>query len=163
MAYFVRAIWRAKPAPAGSKGNNRYEQPREEVKGMNIEVSANQKAAIERLIRIAQGDTRQSRRVANFLLAWWNAEECDGFDLTDLWNVDAAIAADMVTVFGLLAGLNSYPELLRSAKWPILYRSCRVQDHAEHIRRATAWRDQRVHFTRHDQRAARKASNLSSG
>ncbi len=79
---------------------------------MNIEVSANQKAAIERLIRIAQSDTGQSRRVANFLLAWWNAEECGGFDLTDLWNVDSAIADDMVTVFGLLANLNSYPDTL---------------------------------------------------
>jgi hypothetical protein len=79
---------------------------------MTIEVSANQKAALERLIRIAQGDTGQSRRVANFLLAWWNAEECGGFDLTDLWNVDAAIAADMVTVVGLLATLNCYPDAL---------------------------------------------------
>jgi hypothetical protein len=79
---------------------------------MTIEVSANQKAALERLIRIAQGDTGQSRRVANFLLAWWNAEECGGFDLTDLWNVDAAIAADMVTVVGLLANLNCYPDAL---------------------------------------------------
>jgi len=79
---------------------------------MNIEVSAKQKAAIERLIQIAQSDTGQSRRVANFLLAWWNAEECGGFDLTDLWNVDSAIADDMVTVFGLLANLNSYPDNL---------------------------------------------------
>jgi hypothetical protein len=77
---------------------------------MNIEVSAKQKAAIERLIQIAQSDTGQSRRVANFLLAWWNAEECGGFDLCDLWNVDSAIADDMVTVFALLANLNSYPD-----------------------------------------------------
>jgi hypothetical protein len=79
---------------------------------MNTGVSAKQKAAIERLIRIAQSDTGQSGRVANFLLAWWNAEECGGFDLTDLWNVDAAIADDMVTVFDLLAKLNSYPDTL---------------------------------------------------
>jgi len=79
---------------------------------MNTEISAGQRSAIERLIRIAQSDTGQSRRVANFLLAWWNAEECGGFDFTDLWNVDAVIAADMVTVFGLLAGLNSYPDTL---------------------------------------------------
>ncbi len=79
---------------------------------MSIEVSAKQKAAIERLIRIAESDTGQSRRVANLLLAWWNAEECGGFDLTDLWNVDSVIADDMVTVFGLLAGLNSYPDTL---------------------------------------------------
>jgi hypothetical protein len=35
-------------------------------------------AALERLIQVAQGDTGQSRIVANFLLAWWNAEECGG-------------------------------------------------------------------------------------
>ena len=83
---------------------------------MTIEVSANQRAALERLIQIAQGDTGQSRRVANFLLAWWNAEECGGFDLTDLWNVDSAIADDMVTVFGLLANFNSYPDTLGYGK-----------------------------------------------
>jgi hypothetical protein len=71
-----------------------------------------ERAALERLIEIAQGDTGQSRRVAAFLLAWWNAEECGGFDLTDLWGVDSAIAADMVTVFALVAGRHSYPDTL---------------------------------------------------
>ena len=33
------------------------------------------KAALDRLIGIAQRDTGQSRKVANFLLAWWNANE----------------------------------------------------------------------------------------
>lgn len=32
-----------------------------------------EKAALERLLKIAQGDTGQSRRVADFLLAWWNS------------------------------------------------------------------------------------------
>ena len=44
-----------------------------------------QRTALERLIRVAQSDTGQSRIVANFLLAWWNAAECGGFDLTDVW------------------------------------------------------------------------------
>jgi hypothetical protein len=69
-------------------------------------------AALERLIRIAQGDTGQSRKVANFLLAWWNAEECGGFDLTDLWGLDAAIATDMVTVFAALPACQHYPDVL---------------------------------------------------
>lgn len=30
--------------------------------------------ALERLFQIAQGDTGQARRVANFLLAWHNVE-----------------------------------------------------------------------------------------
>jgi hypothetical protein len=33
-------------------------------------------AALDRLVAIAQSDTGQSRRVANFLLAWWNAGSC---------------------------------------------------------------------------------------
>jgi hypothetical protein len=70
------------------------------------------RAAFERLIRIAQSDTGQSRRVSNFLLAWWNAEACGGFDLTELWGVDAAIAADMVMVFAALPMCQHYPDTL---------------------------------------------------
>jgi hypothetical protein len=55
---------------------------------MNGQINGEQRAALERLIRIANRDTGQSRRVASFLLAWWNAEECGGFDLTDLWGID---------------------------------------------------------------------------
>ena len=44
--------------------------------------------ALTRLIEIAQKDTGQSRRVADFLLAWHNAAENGGWDVTDLWNVD---------------------------------------------------------------------------
>jgi hypothetical protein len=40
------------------------------------------------LLNVAQGDTDQSRRVANFLLAWHNGEENGGWDPIDLWNVD---------------------------------------------------------------------------
>ena len=71
-----------------------------------------QRAALERLLGHAARDTGQSRRVANFLLAWWNAQECGGFDLTELWAVDDAIAADMVTVFGFIANTQRYPDTL---------------------------------------------------
>jgi len=67
-------------------------------------------AALSRLIHIAQGDTGQSRRVADFLLAWWNAGSCGGFDLTTLWGLDSDIAGDMVTVFALIARVSSYPD-----------------------------------------------------
>jgi hypothetical protein len=66
-------------------------------------------AALDRLVSIAQGDTGQSRRVANFLLAWWNAIDCGGFDLTDLWVVDHAIAEDILTVIRLIAARHEYP------------------------------------------------------
>ena len=70
------------------------------------------RAALERLIQIAQGDTGQSRIVANFLLAWWNAAECGGFDLTDVWGVDTSIAVDMLRVFALLAECQRYPDAM---------------------------------------------------
>lgn len=40
------------------------------------EILEPEKSALERLITIAQRDTGQSRRVADFLLAWWNAGQC---------------------------------------------------------------------------------------
>lgn len=49
-------------------------------------------------------------KVAAALLAWWNAEECGGFDLTDVWGVDTPIAVDMLRVFALLAGCHQCPD-----------------------------------------------------
>ena len=69
-------------------------------------------AALERLLAIAKSDTGQSRRVANFLLAWWNAGRDGGFDFTDLWMVDAAIADDMVTVIAMIRRHRGYPDSL---------------------------------------------------
>ena len=77
---------------------------------------SDQRAALARLIDIAQGDTGQSRIVANFLLAWWNAEECGGFDLTDVWGVDTPVAVDMLRVFALLAGCHQYPDTMGYGK-----------------------------------------------
>lgn len=72
-----------------------------------------QRAALERLIAHAQRDSGQSRRCADFLLAWWNAADCGGFDMTELWALDDEIAADMVTVFGYLAASEKkYPDQL---------------------------------------------------
>ncbi|MDK4717753.1 hypothetical protein PH552_00125 [Rhizobium sp. CNPSo 3968] len=72
--------------------------------------------ALEKLLNVAHEDTGQSRRVANFLLTWWNAEVHGGFDLTDLANVDRAIAEDMATVFTFLAREEDvvYPNDYRS-------------------------------------------------
>lgn len=71
-----------------------------------------EQAALERLIAIAKGDTGQSRRVADFLLAWWNAGDCESFDLTNLWNVDTAILSDLTTVFAMIGRLHCYPDTL---------------------------------------------------
>lgn len=74
------------------------------------------RAAFERLLTLAQSDTGQARRAANFLLAWWNAESLGAFDLADLFGVDSTIAADMATVFTWLAaqGTAVYPTEYRA-------------------------------------------------
>lgn len=71
-----------------------------------------ERAALERLICIAKASTGQSQRVANFLLAWWNAGDCGSFDLTDLWALDDAIATDMTIVFAFIARVSMYPDSL---------------------------------------------------
>lgn len=73
--------------------------------------------AFERLLKIARSDTGQARRVANFILAWWNADSLGGFDIADLFAVDAKIAADMATVFVWLSRQDEavYPTEHRAA------------------------------------------------
>nr|WP_249279179.1 hypothetical protein [Bordetella genomosp. 5] len=71
-------------------------------------------AALLRLVAIAKSDTGQSKRVADFLLGWWNAASCGGFDLTDLWAMDAEIADDLVTVIHLIRRVRAYPDTLSS-------------------------------------------------
>lgn len=65
--------------------------------------------ALARLCAIARRDTGQSRRVADFLLAWHNGQENGGWDPTDLWNVDAAVADDMIVVLNLVRTSRQYP------------------------------------------------------
>ena len=65
--------------------------------------------ALDRLVTIAQSDTGQSRRVANFLPAWRNAGDRGGFDFTDLWMVDRAIADDIFSVARLISLRHEYP------------------------------------------------------
>jgi ParB family transcriptional regulator, chromosome partitioning protein len=67
-------------------------------------------SALERLLRVARRDTGQARRVADFLLAWHNAEENGGWNPVDLWNVDAAIADDMLAVVRLIRESHQYPD-----------------------------------------------------
>jgi len=83
---------------------------------MSTELTIRERSALERLMAIAQRDTGQSARVANFLLAWWNAAECGSFDLTDTWSLDETILADVKTTFGLATRLSEYPDTLGYAK-----------------------------------------------
>lgn len=66
--------------------------------------------ALDRLLRLAESDSGQSRRVADFLLAWHNAAENGGWDPVDLWGVDEAIADDMFKVLQLVRDLHVYPD-----------------------------------------------------
>ena len=66
--------------------------------------------ALERLFRVGRKDTGQARRVANFLLAWYNADENGGWDPTDLWSVDASIAEDMLTVVQFIRDSHRFPD-----------------------------------------------------
>ncbi|MFT0172082.1 hypothetical protein ACLKMY_24245 [Paraburkholderia mimosarum] len=68
--------------------------------------------ALERLLNIAQGNCGQSRRVADFLLAWWNPSTCGGYDLTAAWGLDEEIVEDIITVFRLASRVNQYPDTL---------------------------------------------------
>lgn len=65
---------------------------------------------VDRLLAVAQGDSSQSRICADFLLAWWNAADYGGFDLTALWGLDAELASACVSVFAWLADNNEYPD-----------------------------------------------------
>ncbi len=65
--------------------------------------------ALHRLVAVAETDTGQSQRVASFLLAWWNAQACGGFDLTELWGVEAPIRDDMLAVLELIAQHREFP------------------------------------------------------
>ena len=69
----------------------------------NNAANAAGQAALARLLAIAATETGQSRRVADFLLAWWNAEAYGGFDPTALWSLEPALRDDILTVLHLIA------------------------------------------------------------
>lgn len=75
-------------------------------------MSEAERAALERLLEHAQRDTGQSARVADFLLAWWNAGTCGAYAINVGWGVDDAIAEDMCTVFRLATFSHAYPDTL---------------------------------------------------
>lgn len=70
------------------------------------------KAALERLLQVADGDSGQETRVRGFLLSWWNAGAFGGFDPTDLWTMDNALARDVVAVLALIVQCRAYPDAM---------------------------------------------------
>jgi hypothetical protein len=53
------------------------------------------RAALTRLIPIAMSDTGQSKRVADFLMAWWNGPDLGHFQIADIFGLDVVMANDM--------------------------------------------------------------------
>lgn len=68
--------------------------------------------AMHRLAQVALGSSGQANRCANFLLAWSDGDTYGTFDLTDIWACGPEVIHDMVTVFGLIARVSEYPQLL---------------------------------------------------
>lgn len=75
-------------------------------------LNVHEKAALDRLIAHAMCDSGQSAKVANFLLAWWNADTCGAFDPREMWGCDQDIVDDMVTVFRYVGNNSIYPDKL---------------------------------------------------
>lgn len=69
-------------------------------------------ATLERLLKVAAGRSGQSEKVAGFLLAWWNAQSCGGFDLTVLWQIDAQLSRDCCLLMGWISQNHHYPDEL---------------------------------------------------
>lgn len=67
------------------------------------------RTALERLIAVAQGD---SRHIADLLLAWFNSCENSGFDLTSLWAIDDALVADSLRLITWISRNRVYPDEL---------------------------------------------------
>ncbi len=73
-------------------------------------VSDAELAPIPRLLALARSDTGQAGRVADVLLAWWNAAECGGLDLTALWSLDPVIRDDVLLAIDFIALHPNYPD-----------------------------------------------------
>jgi hypothetical protein len=109
----VHLQWQLQPEYAAAMKNELgFQQPRRATPEQQAQTIDEPQAALERLVRIASGDSGQCRIVGNFLLAWWNATEYGGFDLADMWAVDSAIADDMITVFTHIVHCRCYPDSL---------------------------------------------------
>lgn len=78
----------------------------------HVKVSTREHEALERLLAVAARATGQSRRVADFLLAWWNSGSCGAFDITTAWGLDDTLVEDLITVLALAVRGGSYPDAL---------------------------------------------------
>lgn len=68
--------------------------------------------SLEQLLAAARNDTGQSGRVADFLLSWWSAADCGGWDPTTLWSLDQELADAIMVVLGYIHRARRYPDSL---------------------------------------------------
>ncbi|CUJ48992.1 DUF7673 family protein [Achromobacter kerstersii] len=87
----------------------------DQLQGTNLLLRQGSMDALNRLIDIAREDTPQSKQVADFLLAWLNATNCGGFDLTDLWAVNSEVFADILMVINFIGRTRWYPTELSAS------------------------------------------------
>lgn len=70
------------------------------------------RAALDRLLAVADGDSGGETRVRKFLLSWWNTGVFGGFDPTDLWSLDGQNIRDIFCVLVLINNCKAYPDAL---------------------------------------------------
>lgn len=75
-------------------------------------MESHERLALERLIQIAKRDTGQGRRVANFLLSWWNVSACGGWAVTEIWHLSSDIVDDIFVVLAFMSEGFCYPDSL---------------------------------------------------
>jgi hypothetical protein len=78
----------------------------------STEMDSETRAALERLICVAQSDTGQSRHIADLLLAWWDTSENGGFDFRSFWNIDDKLVTDSLKLIKWISGHRFYPDEL---------------------------------------------------
>ncbi len=75
-------------------------------------MNTNQRQALDRLMKIAKGNTGQCKRVADFLLSWFNGPVCGGWGVTDVWHLDIEILEDLFVVLAFISEKTVYPDQL---------------------------------------------------
>lgn len=69
-------------------------------------------AALMRLLRLAVNDTPAARCAADFVLAWWNAQDCGGFDFATLSDLSRHQREDVLTAMAYFARAGHGPQTL---------------------------------------------------
>lgn len=86
------------------QGNSYREPP--------VAMTASEIRSLEQLLAAASNDTGQSARVADFLLSWWSAADCGGWDPTAMWSLDQELADAILVVLGYIHRARRYPDSL---------------------------------------------------